>query len=157
MFHDMFLGELQFIVVSVECCNAVTLILQRYSVTAFNGQNPALQRSTSTDSVTALNGQNVVHYVVLRSASYSVTALCYSVTALNEHRQRYSAQRANHSATALQRYSATALNTAPGPPCHGASVSSLTANSVSGCPPRSGAVRRRRCSAPCAANPWTGL
>ena len=43
---------------SVECCNAVTLILQRYSVTAFNGQNPALQRSTSTDSVTAFNGQS---------------------------------------------------------------------------------------------------
>ena len=116
---------------SVWCCNAVTLILQRYSVTALNGQNPALQGSTSTDSVTALNGQptalqrptgSLERYSAHRvnhsitAPCYSVTALCYSVTALNG--QNPALQRStstdsvtalNGQITALQRYSVTAL------------------------------------------------
>ena len=46
-----------FITISVGCCSAVTLTLQRYSVTVFNGQTPALQRY----SVSALRRYGVQH------------------------------------------------------------------------------------------------
>ena len=94
--------------VSVECCDAVTLILQRHSVTAFNGQDPASQRSTSSYSVTAFNGQPTAQersrgrpqcyrgqWAGQSTASQRSTS-SYSVTAFNEQ------------ITALQRHSVTA-------------------------------------------------
>ena len=69
-------------------------------MTASQRYMTARQRSTANYSATALNGR------------YSATALngCYSATALNG---RYSASVDSVSAYSVQRYKATAPNTAP--------------------------------------------